>query len=349
MKTRRSKRGFAGPLKKQYSTKSKSFLLAGALAAGLLAQQPVHAALSFSFNYIDPGYSFGFFDSSFGNDRRAALEAAANELGSYFTAYNANLTFDVTSESKPGTGILAGAGSGIDTTPGGFYDTVVQTKILTNNGTDLNGSDADGSIGFNFSNDTKWDTSDSVASDAYDFKSTAMHELLHAFGFTSSVDEGGKGANGFSPGTKDAWNTFDKFLTDGSGNRLINDNGVFDPNRVSDLTGGTGTNGVFFSGPNAMAANGGNRINIYSPTTYESGSSISHLDDEFFTTQALLMESSTGKGPGVRVLSNIELGILKDIGYTKVAPVPVPAAVWLMGSGLLALFGMARRRRLSVA
>ena len=348
MKTKRFKTSFAGPGECRGSVTSKSLVLAGVLTAGLFAQQPVHAALTFSFNYIDPGTSFGFYDSTYGNDRRLALEAAANDLGSYFTAYNAHLTFDVTSENKPGTGILAGAGSGIDITPGGFRNTVVQEKILSNGATDLNGTDADGYIGWNFSSDVKWDTSDSVASDSYDFKSTAMHELLHAFGFTSSVDEGGKGANGNSPGTADAWNIFDKFLTDKNGDRLVDDSGVFDSTKVGTLTGGT-TDGVFFSGPNAMAANGGNRVNIYSPPTYSSGSSISHLDDDYFTSKALLMESATLTGPGTRVLSDIELGILKDIGYSKVAPVPVPAAVWLMGSGLVALFGMARRRRMAAA
>ncbi len=34
-----------------------------------------------------------------------------------------------------------------------------------------------------------------------------------------------------------------------------------------------------------------------------------------------------------------------DLAFAPVIPTPLPAAVWLFGSGLAGLFGMARRRR----
>jgi hypothetical protein len=33
----------------------------------------------------------------------------------------------------------------------------------------------------------------------------------------------------------------------------------------------------------------------------------------------------------------------------NVAPVPVPAAAWLLGSGLIGLFGMSKKKKLAVA
>ena len=74
------------------------------------------------------------------------------------------------------------------------------------------------------------------------------------------------------------------------------------------------------------------------------------MDDDYFNgtiAAELLMNSATGAGPGIRTFSAIEIGILKDIGYTAI--IPVPAAIWLLGSALLALFGIGRYRTNSKA
>lgn len=342
---------------------SKPIILAGILASGLLALQPAQAGLTFQFNYINTGGSnLGFVDPTHGAARQTALQQSAALLGNYFSAYNATITFDVNSEDNPGSSTLASAGSGLGavglgnsvSTP--FKHTVVQQKIL--HGTDANGSAADGEINWNFGIPDGWFLGDTPSGGAFDFKSTAMHELLHAMGFTSSVQAGGAGASGnpADGSTPDIWNTSDQFLTDNAGNFLINSGGLFDLAKVGVLTGGTTGpndtptgNGTFFNGANAVAGNGGSKVNIYSHQTFDSGSSIAHLDDAFFTSDALLMEAATVGGAGTRTLSNLEIGYLKDIGYTQIAAVPVPAAVWLMGSGLMALFGITRRRKLATA
>ncbi|PRC58227.1 hypothetical protein C6A85_29555, partial [Mycobacterium sp. ITM-2017-0098] len=79
---------------------------------------------------------------------------------------------------------LASAGSPYVSNLPGFFRTVVQHKLLT--GRDANGSKVDGTISGNFK-DYSWGLDD-VSDEEYDFAGTAIHELMHAFGFLSSLE-----------------------------------------------------------------------------------------------------------------------------------------------------------------
>jgi hypothetical protein len=317
--------------------RAKPIIMAASLAVGFITL-PAQAALTFTFNYLSDGV--GFSDPTYGAARQAALNSAANRLGSYFSSYNANLVYDVTSYSADNS-TLASAGSDMYVVPGTFQETLVQAKIL--HGIDSGG--ADGVIDWNFFHD--WGLTDNPTSDQYDFTSTAMHELLHSFGFSSNIGEDGMGIVGNPPGTADTWSVYDRYLTDSAGNSLISNDGVFNPNRVDALTAGTENSpGVLFNGAHAVAANGGQGVPIYSPSLWEDGSSIAHLDDDSMVTSLSIMNASAhGTGLDVRELGSLELAILQDIGYTEVSAVPVPAAIWLMGSGIVGLFGFSRKQK----
>ena len=320
----------------------KPVVMAAALSIGFVGL-PTQAALVFTFSYVSPGQ--GFDDATFGADRKAALEQSAADLGEYFTDYTANLTYEVTSYSTDDN-TLASASSDQYLVPGSFQQTMAQAKIL-NNGVDANGADADGFINWNFFHD--WGLGDNVGDNQFDFTSTAMHELLHSFGFASNIGNGGTGLAGLQPGTEETWSIFDDFLTDAAGNRLVSSDGIFDSNEVDALTAGTTDSaGVLFSGPNALAANGGAGIPIFSPNPWVDGSSISHLDDNSAVSSTSIMNADAHKqGIDTRTLGALELAVLKDIGYANVAApseVPVPAAAWLLASGLLGLLGVGRSR-----
>lgn len=303
-----------------------SWLLPGASAA--------QASLVFNFIFTDSGT--GFNDPTLGTTRQAALESAASTLASYFNvAGNVTVTIDASGGASGNT--LASAGSPIPLV-NGFQPTVVQDKILT--GTDLNGSAADGTMQFNFGQ--QWFYGDTPSGSSYDFKSVAMHELVHTLGFISEISSTGQGAASQTSGSPDVWSTFDQFLTDSAGHPLVNPSTyAFDTSKLGVLTGGPGANGMFFSGPNATAAFGG-RLAIYSPNPWQQGSSGSHIDGGpgGFINEAFLMDPSSATGLGIRALTSAEQGVMRDLGYSVV---PEPATTGLISAVGLLLCAAAHR------
>lgn len=282
-----------------------------------VAQSAVEAMLTFAFSY-------GSGSRYWSAEARRALESSAEMLAAYFVVTSPTMiTYSVTAEDSPNSATLASAGSDLSGTGAGFFATVAQTKIQT--GVDTNGSAPDGDIDFNFGN--PWAYGSSVGRSEYDFISTAMHELMHSFGFLSYT---------YGPGdnTDRQWTTFDQFMVTADGTRVISDTyrwrTVYDAN----LIGGNG--GLYFGGPNAVAAYGG-YVPLYTPDPWEEGSSVSHLDDFTFTgSDTQMMNAVTDTGLGIRVLSPVELGILRDLGYS-VTDAPIVAFVFIG-------FGLIRRR-----
>lgn len=254
-------------------------------------------------------FIFGSGAQFWSSAARAALQSTAIYLSSYIEAPQpVTITYNVTGEYSFFTSTLASAGSDLVSSDPGFYNTVVQKKIQT--GQDLNGSAADGEITWNFK--YSWAYGDTVAPGQYDFQSTALHELIHTLGFLSVIDSAGNN-------TGDNWTTFDGFVVTSTSAHPINGSYTWVSTYNPYLTGGN--QGLYFGGAFAMAANNGNPVPLYTPNPWESGSSLSHLDDTKFTgSNAKLMNASTDTGLGVRTLSAIEIGILKDLGYQMTDP-----------------------------
>jgi Bacterial Ig domain len=255
------------------------------------------------------------FDLSFGtganlwtDEAKNALYDAARRVAAYLIVKQPiQLTYAVNSVDQPGA-FLANAGSVFDSLTPGFHQTIVQRKLLT--GEDVNQAAADGVINWNWY--YKWGVG-TVASDQYDMTAVAMHELLHSLGWLSNV----RAPDSFP--SLNVWSVYDQFVTTWDGQSPIDPTTfLWNDYYNSYITGYQG--GLYFNGSEAVEAYGGRPVPLFSSYPYKPGSSTSHLADYVFSgPNQLLMNSSTGTGPGKQTIGEIEQSVLADIGYTVVA------------------------------
>lgn len=291
------------------------------VASLFLFAMPAEAVVAFNFTY-DNTTQWGADDSS---PQRQAMNKAASMISSYLSGYTATINFSVSSINEANN-TLASAGSYIAPQAGFTNLGVVGTNITQG----TNYGPTQGQITVNFG--ANWSFSDTVSNTEYDFTHVMMHELGHALGFFSLISYEGVGELSGHPTT---FSAYDDFLVDAAGNDLVDHDSYT-----------TGANwlaaresGIFFSGTNAMIANGGNLVPLYAPSTWLDGSSASHLDTDTYTgSNQKMMNHAVGTGLGNRSFSPLEIAIFKDIGYTSfAAPVPEPASnlIILISTSLL--------------
>ena len=270
---------------------------AGTSAVALINQN----AISFEFTYTGADWT---------PQRRQALEDVATSLLEYFRVdrpVTLTYTVDLEDPEDPDRNLASAGSDDISKLPG-YWPSVIQHKLQT--GRDANGSKADGTISWNFA-DHKWALGDTVAADEYDFTAVAIHELMHSFGFLSSLSAPKKNS-----GT--AWAIFDRYIVTSRGTNAFVA-GRWPTSNDPKLEGGDG--GLYFGGPNAILGYGGYLVPLFVSPKWQGSSSVSHLDDVIFNGADLkVMTSATPTGPSPRVFSAMEIGILRDLGYHVVLP-----------------------------
>jgi hypothetical protein len=178
-------------------------------------------------------------------------------------------------------------------------------------GTDLDTSSSD--INAQFSNAFNWyyGTDGNVPYNQISFVSVVLHELGHGLGFLGLMqNQSGSGSWGYGSGFP---GIYDRFTKNGSGQNLINTS-LF-PNPSNALGSQLTSNNIYFDGTNANAANGGNQVKLYAPSTWSSGSSYAHLDESFNNTPNALMTYSIGYGESILNPGPVTLGLFKDMGW----------------------------------
>ena len=143
------------------------------------------------------------------------------------------------------------------------------------------------------------------SSSEYDLQSVFIHELGHGLGFlsTDSYDPF------FGYGSIDQPTPYDAYLQLDDGRRLS------DLPSPSIELGKALTSNLSWSGTKGIAANGGVKPKIYTPNRYQSGSSVSHLDEETFASAGInsLMTPSLDAGEVFRQPGPLLLAMMEDM------------------------------------
>jgi hypothetical protein len=300
-------------------------------------------AVSFEFNYLG-GNAVGFNHPTEGDSFRAALESAAGRLGGWLLD-DATVQMDVASQEFDGSAVAIATSELSGVSGGGFFHNVIPGKIVGQG--DANGAAADGRLDvFFFAASDPFtfvtDPAQAGGDDEIDFQAVIIHELVHSIGFTSTTTANGSDLAGNGITTPGTWTPYDQFLSDVDGNRLIDS----DPASMTAFrmdtspsgwplhsVGGKGPDaGMFFAGPIAKAVYGG-PVPLYSPSTFYSASSVTHLDSEGYPSESFVFSPLTHLMSHTIVdlavpqeLTLLEKAMLADIGIRMsedVAPIVI--------------------------
>ncbi len=183
-------------------------------------------------------------------------------------------------------------------------------------GADLDPGQADMYIAYNSTwgdnGDWYYGTDGETPASKLDFASVVLHEIAHGLGFNGSMYVSGN--TGSWGGGSSYPRIFDIFAQNGSGQSLI-DTDIF-PNPSTALGQQLTSDNIYFTGLNAVSANGGSAAKLYVPSSWQPGSSFYHLDESFNGTPNALMTWSVDSGESMHSPGDVTMGIVQDIGWS---------------------------------
>ena len=144
----------------------------------------------------------------------------------------------------------------------------------------------------------------------FDLQSVFIHEICHGLGFlsTDSYDTYPLSQT-YRQGKIVRPTAFDAYAQMPDGTRLA------DMPSPSYELGKAMTNTLVWSGPNGIKANGGVKPLLYSPSEYDGGSSVSHLDEDTFSSSGKdsVMTPSLNAGEAFRDPGPLALAMMDDL------------------------------------
>jgi len=157
-------------------------------------------------------------------------------------------------------------------------------------------------------------TDGACPSNQYDLESILLHEVGHGLGFLSNDSYD----TFFGYGSIDQPTPFDAYTQLLDGRRLM------DLPSPSIELGKALTSPLVWSGKNGVAANNGVKPRLYTPTPYQQGSSISHLDENTYSGSTVnsVMTPNLGAGEVFHDPGPLALAMMADMFLKPPAGVP---------------------------
>jgi hypothetical protein len=260
--------------------------------------------------------------SGFSAEAKTALEYAVKILESVLPSdvkMNVKASWTkISSAGVLGNSSITGFATGwsIDALdPIAYYPVTVAEKIA---GKSIN-EDYEADVELVLNSSAKWylGTDGNTPSTKYDLVTVVIHELCHGLGFFDSMDaENSLGSYGLNTIPV----VYDKFVENLTGKKLT-DTTLFKQNSTNlylELIGGQ----LFFNGPLTRRYLSGNRARLFSPSTWDPGSSISHLDETRTFEPDELMTPFIDLGEAIHNPGKLTMSILGDIGWINTRIIP---------------------------
>ncbi|MCH7910960.1 MAG: hypothetical protein IIB38_15265 [Candidatus Hydrogenedentes bacterium] len=274
--------------------------------------------LTFNVTYADVAMSngIGFDDASEGEIRRATAEAVLTYINDLLNeTTGATIDVQFLESQTDGKKFLAAAGT-FYAEVNGFSNGIAFLHITT--GADPSAGVVDIRVTVDFG--WTWNSDQGTpAGGEFDLFSVLLHEYTHGLGYVNLTDSAGNSEITFgNPGKYGIYaqlTEVDDGGTVGVGSSTAIWTGSGATASFSGLTSDLRENRLVFVGAKAVAAFGSNP-RIYSPSSFSSGSSLSHWDPSVGTA---VMRHFVSKGVEVRDYAPFEIAALVDLGYSSAA------------------------------
>jgi hypothetical protein len=256
--------------------------------------------------------------NSQGPQAQAAFQAAVN-IWSQIVESPVTIKVDADFASLA-AGVLGEAGpSTLYSNGTSFYASALADAI---NGSDVSvaasgpSEDIDAEFSSNPAADFYYGTDGAPPAGKIDFESVVLHELGHGLGFLGSLQVNGDGTGSASASLPFSYDHFTTSAATG-GTALLSY-----PNNSTQLASALQNQSVYWDGKVAVASNSGVRPRLFAPTTWETGSSYSHLDETTYPAGNLnsLMTPAIGPQEAIHTPGPVAVGMLVDQGWKATLP-----------------------------